>query len=68
MNNMSKLSEMLINSSGNGSIMDLIWSDKFDICSIDEFFRKEQEKPAHLRSNSVMMVCYCKKCRNRYTL
>lgn len=32
-------------------------------CLIEEFFKKEQEKPAHLRSNSCLIACPCPRHR-----
>lgn len=32
-------------------------------CMIEEFFRREQEKPANQRARSCMISCPCPKCR-----
>jgi hypothetical protein len=31
-------------------------------CLIDAFFRREAEKPEHLRETSCMISCTCRKC------
>ena len=31
-------------------------------CLIEEFFKNEQNKPPHLRSNSCLICCPCPKC------
>lgn len=34
-------------------------------CLLDEFFKKEQKKPPHLRNQGAFLVCRCKKCSRR---
>lgn len=45
----------------NGDGTDLI-QNCHEICLIAEFFKNEQKKPAHLRSNSCMISCPCRRC------
>lgn len=48
---------------------DICWRKQDVPCAIEEFFRREQEKPWWLRSNACMLVCNCPKCtRQRGTL
>jgi hypothetical protein len=38
-------------------------SDK-QYCLVDAFYKKEAEKPKHLRSKVCLIYCRCNKCRN----
>ena len=39
---------------------------KDQICLIEEFFRREAQKPAWKRQHSCMISCPCSRCNNRY--
>jgi hypothetical protein len=38
-----------------------------EVCQIDEFYKREDAKPPHLRSRSVHLVCNCSKCKRVLT-
>ena len=40
---------------------DPMWNEE-QTCLVEEFFRKEAEKPHSQRSNSCMISCSCPKC------
>lgn len=42
--------------------MKTIEYSEYQRCLVEEFFKKEEQKPSYLRAKSCMISCPCRKC------